>query len=45
MFAYWVKENYGQDVAEAGWSGLDYEPRDVYGNLVVLKTGLRVNKQ
>lgn len=44
MFAYWVKENYGQDVAEAGWSALDYEPRDVYGKLLVLKRGLRVNK-
>lgn len=41
MFAYWVKENYGQDVAELGWTVLDYEPRDVHGKLVPLKTGLR----
>jgi transcriptional regulator GlxA family with amidase domain len=45
MFAYWVKENYGQDVAEAGWAALDYEPRDVHGKLVPLKNGLRVNKK
>lgn len=45
MFAHWVKENYGQDVAEAGWAALDYEPRDVHGKLIPLKNGLRVNKK
>ena len=44
MFAYWVKGNYGQDVAEAGWGALDYEPRDVQGKLVQRKNGLRVAK-
>ena len=44
MFANWVKQNYGQDVAEAGWAALDYEPRDVHGKLVPLKNGLRVGK-
>ena len=42
MFAHWVKENYGQDVAEVGWSALDFEPRDLYGKPRILKRGLRV---
>ncbi|KAJ9615196.1 hypothetical protein H2200_001270 [Cladophialophora chaetospira] len=44
MFAFWVRENYGQDVAEEGHAALDYEPRDVHGKLVPLKKGLRVGK-
>lgn len=42
MFAHWVKEKYGQDVAEAGWLALDFEPRDIHGKLVPRKTGLRL---
>lgn len=44
MFAHWVKETCGQDVAETGWMALDYEPRDVTGKLLPLKNGLRVQK-
>ena len=29
MFAHWVTENYGQDIAETGYLSLDFEPRDV----------------
>jgi transcriptional regulator GlxA family with amidase domain len=36
MFAHWVIENYGKDVAEAGFTALDYEPRDVIGKQVPL---------
>ncbi|MCJ1313958.1 hypothetical protein MMC25_007638 [Agyrium rufum] len=43
MFAHWIKENHGQDIGEAGWATLDYEPRDIKGKLIELKTGLRVN--
>ena len=43
MFAHWVKSNYGQLVAEAGWSALDFEPRDINAKLVPLKNGLRVS--
>lgn len=43
MFAHWVTENYGQDVAEAGYLALDYEPRDVNGKPVALKRSLRLN--
>jgi transcriptional regulator GlxA family with amidase domain len=42
MFAHWVTENYGRDTAEAGFSLLDLEPRDINGKLVPLKYGLRV---
>ena len=45
MFAYWVQENYGQEVAEAGWAALDYEPRDVHGKMVTLKKGLRTHNK
>lgn len=41
MFAHWVSEHYGRDVAEAGWAALDYEPRDVDGKLIPLKAGLK----
>jgi transcriptional regulator GlxA family with amidase domain len=37
MFAHWVMENYGKDVAEAGFMALDYEPRDVNGKQVPLR--------
>lgn len=36
MFAHWVMQNYGKDVAEAGFMALDYEPRDVNGKQVPL---------
>ena len=36
MFAHWVMENYGRDVAETALMGLDFEPRDVRGELVPL---------
>ncbi|KAI0101349.1 class I glutamine amidotransferase-like protein [Nemania sp. FL0031] len=36
MFAYWIKENFGQDVMTAGAMGLDFEPRDINGFLTVL---------
>ena len=35
--AEWVVSNYGEDVAEAGFSALDYERRDVEGKRVPLK--------
>ena len=35
--AHWVMTNYGADVAEAGYSALDYEPRDIEGKKVPLK--------
>ena len=37
MFAHWVIENYGKDVAEAGFGALDYEPRDIQRKRVHLK--------
>jgi transcriptional regulator GlxA family with amidase domain len=37
MFAHWVVENYGLDVAEAGFMALDYQPRDVNGKQVPLR--------
>ena len=37
MFAHWVMENYGKDVAETGFMALDFEPRDVNGKRVPLK--------
>lgn len=43
MFAHWVTVNYGQDIAENAYLGLDFEPRDVNGKLVPLKTSLRGN--
>lgn len=43
MFAHWVTENYGQDIAETGYLALDFEPRDVDGKPVPLKTSLRGN--
>lgn len=36
MMAHWVTENYGKDIAEAGFASLAYEPRDVNGKQVVL---------
>jgi hypothetical protein len=36
MFALWVVENYGREVAETAFAGLDFEPRDVTGELVPL---------
>jgi transcriptional regulator GlxA family with amidase domain len=36
MMAHWVMENFDKDVAEAGFSALAYEPRDVDGKQVVL---------
>ena len=36
MFAHWVMENYGRDVAEAEYTALDFEPRDANGNRVPL---------
>lgn len=44
MFAHWVMENYDQDVAEAGFAALDYEPRDVNAKLVQLEKGLHSRK-
>lgn len=37
MFAHCVMENYGRDVAEAGYTALDFKPRDVNGNRVPLR--------
>ena len=36
MMAHWVNENYGSEVAEAGYMALDYEPRDIDGKRVQL---------
>ncbi|KAJ6131768.1 DJ-1 domain InhA-type [Penicillium samsonianum] len=36
MMAHWVIENYGREVAEAGFAALAYEPRDVDGKQVAL---------
>jgi transcriptional regulator GlxA family with amidase domain len=36
MMAHWVMENYGRDIAEAGFAALAYEPRDVNGKQVIL---------
>jgi transcriptional regulator GlxA family with amidase domain len=40
MMAHWVIENYGMDVAVAGFIALDYKPRDVEGKLLPYKTRL-----
>ena len=40
MFAHWVTERCGREVAEAGYLSLDYEPRDVDGNQVQLRKHL-----
>jgi transcriptional regulator GlxA family with amidase domain len=37
MFAFWVRENYGAEVAEAGYAALDYEPRGLDRKRVHLK--------
>ena len=37
VFAHWVMENYGKDIAEAGFMALDFEPRDVNRQRVPLK--------
>ncbi len=37
MMAHWVMENYGKEVAEAGFIALDFEPRDVKGEQVSLR--------
>ncbi|KAL9118723.1 MAG: hypothetical protein Q9187_004731 [Circinaria calcarea] len=37
MLAFFIMSKYGMDVAEAGFSALDYEPRDVEGKRVPLK--------
>ena len=37
MFAHWVTERCGREVAEWAFAGLDYEPRDVRGETVVLQ--------
>ncbi|CAG8900626.1 unnamed protein product [Penicillium egyptiacum] len=37
MMAHWVMENYGKDIAEAGFAALAYEPRDVDGKQVILR--------
>lgn len=45
MFAQWCVEKCGRDTAEAGWALLDYEPRDVNGNLIKReKYGLRLGQ-
>ncbi|ELR02049.1 hypothetical protein GMDG_05211 [Pseudogymnoascus destructans 20631-21] len=43
MFENWVTEKCGQDVPETGYLALDFEPRDVNGKPVPLKTSLRIN--
>jgi putative intracellular protease/amidase len=44
MFAHWVMENYGKDVAEAGFMALDYEPRDVSGKHIALRRHIPIDK-
>jgi len=35
MFAHWVIENYGMDLAKFAFSALDFEPRDINGEMVL----------
>jgi transcriptional regulator GlxA family with amidase domain len=35
MFAHWVIENYGLELAKLGLEALDFEPRDINGGLVL----------
>ncbi|KFY35963.1 hypothetical protein V494_05447 [Pseudogymnoascus sp. VKM F-4513 (FW-928)] len=43
MFAHWVTEKCGREVAETAYMALDFEPRDVNGKPVPLKMSLRGN--
>lgn len=36
MMAYWVMQNYGKELAKVAFTALDYAPRDVDGNPVLL---------